>query len=75
MRTSCVALPFPGGESYEQCVTRVSAWLADARAAHPGRDLLVIGHRATFYALEHLLCGVPLDRVITPPWSWRPGWT
>ena len=75
MRASCIALPFPGGESYEQCVARVSAWLADAGAAHPGGHVLVIGHRATFYALEHLLRGAPLDRVITAPWSWQPGWT
>jgi len=75
LRASCIALPFPGGESYEQCVARVSAWLADAGAAHPGGHVLVIGHRATLYALEHLLRGAPLDRMITAPWSWQPGWT
>ena len=75
MRASCIALPFPGGESYEQCVARVSAWLADARAAHPGRDVLVIGHRATFYALEHLLCGRAARPGDHAPWSWQPGWT
>ena len=74
-RASHIALPFPGGESYEQCVARVSAWLADASAAHPGGDVLVIGHRATFYALEHLLCRLPLEHVIAASWCWRPGWT
>ena len=73
-RASHVAEPFPGGESYEQCVVRVSAWLADARAAYPARAILVIGHRATFYALEHLLNGVPLVRAISSPWAWQPGW-
>jgi broad specificity phosphatase PhoE len=75
MRASCIAEPFPGGESYEQCVARVSAWLADARAAHPGRDVVVIGHRATFCALEHLLNGVPVGQAIGAAWSWQPGWT
>jgi broad specificity phosphatase PhoE len=74
-RASHITLPFPGGESYEQCVARVSAWLADAGAAHSGGHLLVIGHRATFYALEHLLCRLPLEQVIAAPWRWRPGWT
>jgi broad specificity phosphatase PhoE len=74
-RASHVAMPFPGGESYEQCVVRASAWLADAGAAHPGRAVLVIGHRATFYALEHLLRGVPLEQVLGARWSWQPGWT
>ena len=74
-RASHIALPFPGGESYEQCVVRASAWLADAAAAHPGRAVLVIGHRATFYALEHLLRGVALEKAIDARWSWQPGWT
>jgi len=74
-RARHVALPFPGGESYMQCTARVSAWLADASAAHPGGDLLVIGHRATFYALEHLLCRLPLEHVIAASWCWQPGWT
>lgn len=74
-RANHVTLPFPGGESYEECVARVSTWLADARVAHPGRDLLVIGHRATFYALEHLLCRLPLEQAIAASWCWRPGWT
>jgi 2,3-bisphosphoglycerate-dependent phosphoglycerate mutase len=56
-------------------VSRVSAWLADATAAHPGGTILVVGHRATFYALEHLLNGVPLVRAISSPWTWQPGWT
>jgi broad specificity phosphatase PhoE len=74
-RASHIVLPFPGGESYQQCVARVSAWLADAGAAHPDGDVLVIGHRATFYALEHLLCRRPLEQAIGAPWRWRPGWT
>jgi broad specificity phosphatase PhoE len=75
VRASHIAVPFPGGESYEQCVARVSSWLAEASATHPGHAVLVIGHRATFYALEHLLRGVPLEQAIAAPWSWRPGWT
>jgi 2,3-bisphosphoglycerate-dependent phosphoglycerate mutase len=74
-RASHVAVPFPDGESYQQCVARVSSWLADARTAYPGRTVLVIGHRATFYAFEHLLRGVPLEQAIGAPWSWQPGWT
>jgi broad specificity phosphatase PhoE len=74
-RASQVATPFPGGESYQQCVARGSSWLADASAVHAGRTVLVIGHRATFYALEHLLRGVPLEQAVSAPWSWRPGWT
>ncbi len=31
--------------------------------------------RATFFAFEHLLAGVPLADAISAPWQWRPGWT
>jgi broad specificity phosphatase PhoE len=72
-RADRIETPFPGGESYAQCVARVEAWLADVRAARPAGDVLVIGHRATLYALEHLLGGVPLQEAVVAPWSWQPG--
>ena len=36
---------------------------------------MVIGHRATQYALEHWITGLPLEQVIPAPWKWQPGWT
>lgn len=70
-----VTAPFPRGESYQQVVGRVSAWLGEVAAKFPGRTVLVVGHRATFYALEHLVRNVPLDQAVTSPWHWQPGWT
>ena len=69
--------PFPNGESYQQVVDRVSAWLNDVVRQRQVADgtVLVIGHRATFYAFEHLLNGVPLAEAVTSPWTWQPGWT
>jgi broad specificity phosphatase PhoE len=67
--------PFPGGESLGQVVARMEPWLREARAAHAGATILVIGHRATFYAFEHLLHGVPLRAAVTAPWAWQPGWS
>jgi 2,3-bisphosphoglycerate-dependent phosphoglycerate mutase len=66
---------FPGGESLTQAVQRVARWLDDARDVHAGATILVIGHRATFYAFEHLLRGVPLRDAVRAPWTWQPGWT
>jgi broad specificity phosphatase PhoE len=74
-RTLHVDTPFPNGESYRQVAHRVSAWLADAVAAHAGDTVLVVGHRATFYALEHLLNHTRLEDVVVAPWDWQPGWT
>jgi broad specificity phosphatase PhoE len=74
MRLDCVTTPFPEGESYDQVVRRVKDWLDDVRELPGGHPVLVIGHRATFYALQHLLTGVQLADVIAAPWHWQPGW-
>ena len=66
--------PFPNGESYQQVVDRVSGWLSEAIRQFDACTVLVIGHRATFYALEHLLNRVPLHEAVTSPWTWQPGW-
>jgi broad specificity phosphatase PhoE len=73
VRLECIATPFPGGESYEQAVARVRDWLAHAERRHADETIVVIGHRATFYAFEHLLRDLPLRDVMTAPWQWQPG--
>jgi broad specificity phosphatase PhoE len=73
-RAQHVATPFPGGESYEQAVGRVAAWLGETTATFAGGTVLVIGHRATFYALEHLIRRIPLHEAVTATWRWQPGW-
>lgn len=74
LRARSVTTPFPGGESYEGVAGRVRAWLDDLPPACTGQRVLVIGHRATFYAFEHLLAGVPLVQAVTAPWRWQAGW-
>jgi alpha-ribazole phosphatase/probable phosphoglycerate mutase len=66
--------PFPGGESYRQVVARMAALLADLARDWDGARVLLIGHAATRYALDHLLSGVPLEEVIGAPFAWREGW-
>lgn len=74
VREHCIREPFLGGESYEQVACRIGSWLSDVRGAHSAGRILVIGHRATFYAFEHLLRGIPLPQAVTAPWTWQPGW-
>ena len=50
-------------------------WLTETTTGFAGRTVLVIGHRATFYALEHLFKHIPLHEAVTSPWHWQPGWT
>jgi broad specificity phosphatase PhoE len=74
-RLTAVDMPFPGGESYAQTTARAAAWLEDLRLAWSEGWVLVIGHRATHYALDHLLGGMPLADAVGAPFEWQPGWT
>jgi broad specificity phosphatase PhoE len=71
-RLDRIRTPFPNGESYESCVARVAWFLVDRVSG--GAPILIVGHRATWYALEHLLRGRPLAEVIAAQWGWQPGW-
>ena len=72
-RVRAARAPFPGGESYVQVTARVARWLEDVRG-RDARRVVVIGHRGTHYALEHLLAGIPLEHAVQTPLRWQPGW-
>ncbi|HEU5064138.1 MAG TPA: histidine phosphatase family protein [Solirubrobacterales bacterium] len=71
---SRVREPFPGGESYDEASQRIRLVLLEIARDHEGGHVLVVGHRATQYALEQWLNGIPLLTAITASWSWQPGW-
>jgi 2,3-bisphosphoglycerate-dependent phosphoglycerate mutase len=66
--------PYPDGESWHQAVTRVGGLLSDLPSRWSGQRVLVIGHMATRWALEHLLNGVSLKQLSREQFQWRPGW-
>jgi broad specificity phosphatase PhoE len=66
--------PYPGGESWRQAVQRVGRFLDDLRLRWDGSRLLVIGHVATRWALEHYLNSVPLEALVEADFVWRRGW-
>lgn len=65
---------YPSGESWRAAVTRVDRFLNDLSATWFGDRVLVVGHTATWFALEHRLEGVPLEELLDVPFSWQPGW-
>ena len=69
-----VDTPFPAGESYREVATRVAEVLEEVRSERGGQRVLVIGHTATRWALDHLLDGRPLEDVVARPFDWREGW-
>ena len=69
-----VSVPFPGGESYSDVVIRMGALLEELRASWDGSRLVVIGHTATRWALDHLSTGASLDQLVAAPFEWQTGW-
>ena len=69
-----IQTPFPEGESYIQTTDRMREFLADLSKNYRDKRVMIIGHRATQYALEHIIKGIPLEKVIPAPWKWQPGW-
>lgn len=67
--------PFPGGESWRQAVTRAGRVLQDLPVRWDGCRLLIIGHVATRWALDHFIDGVPLEDLLATDFGWRAdGW-
>lgn len=74
-RSRRIKEPFPKGESYEQAAARVKSFLGDLLTAYDGKTVLIIGHRATQYGLEHWIKGLPLEEIVNERQPWQPGWT
>ncbi len=70
-----ISTPFPGGESYEQCMHRMREFLDMLKSEYNDKTVVVIGHRATQYGLEHHINGKDILTCVTEPWTYQPGWT
>lgn len=73
-RSRFIDEPFPGGQSYRDCVRLMAGFLADVEREFDGRRVLVIGHSAQRWALRELLDGVPLRLLVDAPFRWQEGW-
>jgi alpha-ribazole phosphatase/probable phosphoglycerate mutase len=66
--------PYPGGESYSQVVFRVQSFLRDLSPRFENERIVVVGHSATQWALQHLLEGTLLSELVDGSFRWQPGW-
>jgi 2,3-bisphosphoglycerate-dependent phosphoglycerate mutase len=73
-RTRRLDDPFPDGESWREAVARVAGFLDELRGSRDGQRVLVIGHVATRWALDHVALGAPLEKLVEAPFEWREGW-
>jgi broad specificity phosphatase PhoE len=73
-RLGHIATPFPGGESYREVVERTRAFLRDINGRYKDSRIVVIGHSANRWSLEHLINGTALEDLVDAPFNWQPGW-
>ena len=66
--------PYPGGESWRQAVARVGRFLGDLPSRWDGQRILVIGHVATRWGLDHFIGGAALEDLIGQDFAWQEGW-
>ncbi len=67
--------PYPGGESHAQAIGRVVRFLADLPTRWAGRRVMVIGHLATYRALERVTTGRTVQDLVADTFEWQAhGW-
>jgi 2,3-bisphosphoglycerate-dependent phosphoglycerate mutase len=66
--------PYPGGESWQAAVARVASFLRELRATRNGQRVLLVGHVATRWALDHVTTGKALAELAAAPFRWQEGW-
>jgi broad specificity phosphatase PhoE len=67
-------VPYPGGESWRQAVARIGWFLEDLRRRWDGQRVLVIGHVATRWGLDHWLNARALEELVDADFAWQEGW-
>ncbi len=73
-RADYVDVPYEGGESWQQAVVRVGRFLRDLPTRWDGSRVLVIGHVATRFGLDHHVNGMDLHALVSEEFQWQPGW-
>jgi 2,3-bisphosphoglycerate-dependent phosphoglycerate mutase len=66
--------PYPGGESWRQALARIGRFLNDLPLRWQGQRVVVIGHAATRWGLDHLIAGISLEELIEQDFGWQEGW-
>lgn len=74
LKVTSIEKPFPGGESYKDCMKRMGEFLEYLKTNFEDKTVMIIGHRATQYGLEHHISGKTIEQCVSDPWTYQPGW-
>lgn len=66
--------PYPEGESWEEAVDRVGSFLRDLATSRRWRRVLLVGHVATRWGLQHHLDGRAIEDLVAEGFEWQLGW-
>lgn len=69
-----ISVPFPNGESYMDTNKRMKEFLDEIKEKYLNKKIMIIGHRATQYALDYFIKGVSLEDSTCKSFKWQPGW-
>jgi broad specificity phosphatase PhoE len=73
-RTKYILQPYPNGQSYSDVVRAMAGFLTDLISNWAGHRVLIVGHAATRWALDHLINHVSLESLVNDPFNWQKGW-
>ncbi len=65
---------YSGGESWQQAIDRVGRFLDDLWLRWANARVLVIGHVATRWGLDHFINGLALEDLMQSDFNWQEGW-
>lgn len=69
-----ISVPFPNGESYIDTNKRMKSFLDELKEKYTNKKVMIIGHRATQYALDYYIKNCSLEELTSTPFKWQPGW-
>ncbi|MCP4963469.1 MAG: histidine phosphatase family protein [Actinomycetia bacterium] len=73
-RTQFLTSPYPGGESWAEAIERVGWFLRDIQERFDTQRILLIGHVATRWGLQHHLDGRSIAELAVEEFDWQHGW-
>lgn len=73
LKNNYLQTPFPEGECFQDVLNRFSSFKQECLEGKSDK-VMIIGHRATYYALEFNYNKIPAENLVTTNWRWQPGW-
>lgn len=69
-----IDIPYPDGESWREAIARVESSIRDLIARWDGCRILIVGHMATHWGLDHLFLGRSIEDLEAASFEWQEGW-